>query len=57
MEGPEARHLSSVLRKCAGDEIGFFDGQGKTGRARLERVSAEKVETTQESLPALAVRL
>jgi len=38
LTGDEARHLRAVLRLTAGQEIGLFDGTGKTYRARIREV-------------------
>ncbi|OGS04196.1 MAG: hypothetical protein A3G41_03965 [Elusimicrobia bacterium RIFCSPLOWO2_12_FULL_59_9] len=62
LRGPEARHLASVLRKRAGDEIRLFDKQGNLYRAQITRIS-EKIltvrllEVRREPLPALDLTL
>lgn len=43
LTGPEARHLTQVLRLRPGDEVEFFDGAGRIARARLEAVEAGRV--------------
>jgi len=39
IEGDQAHHLVSVLRKKPGDEIVLFDGQGTECTARIERIA------------------
>ncbi|MFW6161141.1 MAG: RsmE family RNA methyltransferase [Planctomycetota bacterium] len=63
LEGGEARHLSRVLRICAGDEVGVFDGTGiecvgvvervERSRAKIEILRRERVDRD----PRLAVTL
>lgn len=43
--GPsESHHLANVLRLGRGDEVEVFDGAGNAARARVERISTERVE-------------
>lgn len=43
IDGPEAHHLSRVLRASPGDEIELFDGQGRSAHARIEVVRKQQV--------------
>ncbi len=44
LEGAEARHLSRVLRKSAGDVIELFDGQGTSATAEILAAHKNDVE-------------
>lgn len=44
LEGPEAAHLSRVLRVRAGDEVEVFDGRGGAGRFRVEAAARGHVD-------------
>lgn len=43
LTGPEARHLSRVLRVSPGDEILCSDAKGREARAKILRVSAREI--------------
>jgi 16S rRNA (uracil1498-N3)-methyltransferase len=44
LEGPEAHHLSRVLRKTVGELIEIFDGRGQFALAEIESISKKAVE-------------
>jgi len=44
LEGPEAHHLSHVLRLATGDAVELFDGQGARGAATVFSVSRRSAE-------------
>ena len=44
LSGPEARHLTQVLRVSPGDEIVCFDGQGQEAEAVVRQVGRREVE-------------
>ena len=44
LEGPEAHHLSRVLRKSVGDLVELFDGQGGYASAEVQSLSKKTVE-------------
>ncbi|WP_437187225.1 RsmE family RNA methyltransferase [Planctomicrobium sp. SH668] len=43
LEGPEAHHLSRVMRAEAGDQISIFDGEGRSCVAAIENVRRNEV--------------
>src|SRR5262245_57095714 len=43
LDGPEAHHLSHVLRRGPGDEVTLFDGRGTRAEARIDSVSKRSV--------------
>ena len=45
LTGPEARHISTVLRLSTGTTIILFDGSGSYYEAMLTRISTSRVET------------
>jgi 16S rRNA (uracil1498-N3)-methyltransferase len=45
LNGPEARHISTVLRLSTGTAIVLFDGSGSYYEAVLSRISPSRVET------------
>ncbi len=52
--GPEARHMTRVLRMEPGDSLVLMDGGGKRFQARIESVAPKHVQVIlQESLPSL----
>jgi 16S rRNA (uracil1498-N3)-methyltransferase len=63
LDGPEADHLSRVLRVQPGEEVGVFDGSGVECLAAVERVERHRVKLqvlSREAVsrdPALAVTL
>ena len=44
LEGPEAQHLSRVLRAKVGDQIVLFDGSGAEFPARIVRMERSRVD-------------
>ncbi len=44
LEGPEAHHLSRVLRKSVGDLVELFDGLGGYAHAEVQSLSKKSVE-------------
>jgi len=44
LEGPEAQHLSRVLRANIGDEIVLFDGSGAEYPARILKIGRSRVD-------------
>ncbi|AQQ70446.1 Ribosomal RNA small subunit methyltransferase E [Limihaloglobus sulfuriphilus] len=54
MTGPEARHLSTVMRVKQGDPVEVFDGRGRLGVAVAENISKRSVtlNVTEETLEA-----
>lgn len=44
LEGDEAHHCASVMRRGAGDELMVFDGQGRWAKGRITQSSARRVE-------------
>lgn len=44
ISGPDARHITTVLRLKPGDKIGLFDGRGFEYQARIEAVSSRSVQ-------------
>ncbi len=44
ISGPDARHITTVLRLKPGDTIGLFDGVGFEYQARIEAVSSRNVK-------------
>lgn len=44
--GDEARHIASVLRMCAGDELILINGSGNEMNARIQSVSKDEVALT-----------
>lgn len=46
ISGPDARHITTVLRLKPGDKIGLFDGKGLEYQARIEAVSSRSVKVT-----------
>jgi 16S rRNA (uracil1498-N3)-methyltransferase len=46
LAGPEAHHLSRVMRLAAGDEVTLFDGRGAEARARIDAIAPGVVELT-----------
>lgn len=53
LTGEEARHLSQVLRKKAGDSITVFDGRGQRATATVMHVSRDHVSLTLgETIPS-----
>ena len=44
LEGDEARHCTSVMRRGEGDEIVVFNGQGAWARTRITKVAGKRVE-------------
>jgi 16S rRNA (uracil1498-N3)-methyltransferase len=62
LEEDESRHLVTVLRRGAGDEIGLFDGEGRVYRGRIESVDGGLVrgrvlEEAAGAAPAFRLRL
>src|SRR5210317_22683 len=45
LTGPEARHISTVLRLSTGTTIILFDGSGSYYEALLTRISPNRIET------------
>jgi 16S rRNA (uracil1498-N3)-methyltransferase len=43
IEGPEAHHLSTVLRAAVGDTVELFDGQGNMATATINAVTKKNV--------------
>ncbi|MDY6904556.1 MAG: 16S rRNA (uracil(1498)-N(3))-methyltransferase [Thermodesulfobacteriota bacterium] len=46
INGPDARHITHVLRMKQGDEIAMFDGNGYTLKARIDMLSPKRVAVT-----------
>ncbi|MDY6822436.1 MAG: 16S rRNA (uracil(1498)-N(3))-methyltransferase [Thermodesulfobacteriota bacterium] len=46
IQGPDAKHIASVLRMKQGDTIGMFDGKGHTLMARINAISPKAVQVT-----------
>jgi len=46
LTGPDARHISTVLRLGPGDTVGLYDGMGAEYEARIDTVSREAVSLT-----------
>lgn len=44
LDGPEAHHLSHVLRIAAGAEVEVFDGRGRSAAATVARIGKRDVE-------------
>jgi 16S rRNA (uracil1498-N3)-methyltransferase len=44
LSGPEAHHLSHVLRAKVGDEVTLFDGSGYEFTARVQKIAKQQVE-------------
>lgn len=44
LEGDEARHCTSVMRRSVGDEVTVFNGQGMWARTRIVTVTGKRVE-------------
>jgi 16S rRNA (uracil1498-N3)-methyltransferase len=44
LEGPEAQHLTKVMRASVGDEITLFDGSGREYLGRVAAISRQFVE-------------
>lgn len=44
LDGPEAHHLSHVLRIAAGAEVEIFDGRGRSAAATVARIGKRDVE-------------
>ena len=44
LQGPEAHHLSRVLRKTPGDRVEIFDGKGSSALAEIQSLSKKAVE-------------
>ena len=49
LEGPEARHLASVMRAEVGDTVVLFDGTGFEFQASVTRIGKRDVQLTIES--------
>ena len=43
LSGPEAHHLTRVLRAGVGDEVEVFDGQGNLARGRIAEIGRDRV--------------
>ena len=43
LSGPEAHHLTRVLRAGVGDEVEVFDGQGGLARGRIAEIGRDRV--------------
>lgn len=59
LNGPEAHHLSRVLRVKAGHQVRLFDGQGRSGRFQVERLEKNQaflLPLTEEYTPLPATR-
>jgi len=43
IKGEDLNYLKNVLRAMEGDEVGLFDGKGKTARARISRIEKNEI--------------
>jgi 16S rRNA (uracil1498-N3)-methyltransferase len=50
LTGPEAHHLSHVLRAKPGDRVVLFDGRGNEAEARVEKVRRAEVDLSIETI-------
>lgn len=45
LAGPEAKHLTAVLRLCPGDDVEVFDGAGRRAVGRVRQVTGKGAKT------------
>lgn len=62
LEGNEAHHCASVMRRGVGDELTVFDGAGRSARTRIthaspKRVELEVLESAQADPPPVQISL
>ena len=52
ISGPETTHIAASLRKKTGDQIKFFDGQGKELSGRIESIRPGRILVKIEEISA-----
>ncbi|MEW4488418.1 RsmE family RNA methyltransferase [Thalassoglobus sp. JC818] len=56
LDGPEAHHLGTVLRRKAGEEVELFDGLGTSASGQLTEVAKRSVRIRLTSAPSQSAK-